>query len=377
MILAPVALTVAIATVLAVARLPSHISNIFRATRSTNGRLSFKPTDLSGIDIIALVLLIISKYGNKLIGRHPALKAADNGKGFLLPRITLSAALQVNKSDIDKFNTAVDDKQRESRDEDSPPLLLPAVTTPLLLIMLSNFSCPVLPFGAVNTKNRFEFLDPVACRSVDSIEDATATARLGGDDLLGRRVKRGMEFEIVIDVEGKPNGVGEKKILFRQIFGIMVFLPKSLKPIWDGRTDIADTNDSITLSEELSQQIKLSLNAPMKWAAVCKDVNPIHMSSLAAKMFGFPGKIAHGNHVVAYVIEQQRDVDVVKYPSRRLCWESEKPWFLSVEFKRPIVLPAVLETKFAVEDDETNQSKYRFQVMRGDKTHVTGSYGLL
>jgi hypothetical protein len=377
MILILFTFTVAIATVLAITFLPSHILNIVRATGSTNGLLSFAPTRLSGIDIIVLIILIIFKYGNKLVGRHPAFVIAKNGKDFALPPITLSAPLSVEKSDTAKFANAVDRKQRSDRDEISPPLLLPAITTPLLLIMLSNRGCPVLPLGAVNTQNRFEFLDPVACRAVNSIKDATVTARLGGDDLLGRRVKRGMEFEIVLEVEGKPDGASERRTIFRQVIGIMIFLPKSAKPTWEGTPDIADINQSAKLSAETTQQIKLSLNAPSKWAAVCKDMNPIHMSSVAAKLFGFPGKIAHGNHVVAHVIELQRDIDINQHPSRRLCWQSENPWFLSVAFKRPIVLPATLEVKFAGEYDEKDQSMCSFEVTRNEKTHVAGTYGVL
>jgi acyl dehydratase len=368
------ALTVVIATTLAVV-LPSHTLNIFRATGSSNGRLSFTPTRLSGIDVIVLAVLVIFKYINSLIGSHPAFKPTSDGKGFAIPWLTLSAPLHVDKSDIERFNIAIEKKQNEVKDVKSSPLLLPAVTTPLLLIMLSNRSCPVLPFGAVNTKNRFEFLDPAACRAVTCLKDAIVTGHLGGDSLVGRRVKRGMEFEIVIEVEGKMDKPPARRVIFRQVIGIMVFLPKSTKPAWESKQDIADTRNPMRIPEAPPQQIELSSNAPMKWAAVCKDLNPIHMSSLAAKLFGFPGKIAHGNHVVAHVVEKQRNVDPVKYPARGLFWQLEKPWFLSVEFKRPMVLPLALDIKFAVECDEANQSKFEFEVMRGEKVHITGAYG--
>jgi hypothetical protein len=42
----------------------------------------------------------------------------------------------------------------------------------------------------------------------------------------------------------------------------------------------------------------------VQWAAVCKGINPIQMSFLAARMFGFPGKIAHVNYVVAHFIKE-------------------------------------------------------------------------
>ena len=37
--------------------------------------------------------------------------------------------------------------------------------------------------------------------------------------------------------------------------------------------------------------------------ALCKDYNPIHVSAIAAKLFGFPGKFAHRNQVAASMIK--------------------------------------------------------------------------
>lgn len=369
----------AVPAALAFALSRSHASNILRATGSSKARLFFKPTDLSRTDLTVLIVLVIFKYVNKFIGRLPSLKAASNGKDIALPPLTLSAPLHVDKSDLERLDIAVDVVREERNVENviASPLLLPAATTPLLLILLSNRGCPVLPFGAVNTKNRFEFLDPVACRSVVSLKDLIVTSRLGGDELPGRRVKRGMEFEIVVEVEGKPDGALERKVIFRQIIGILVFLPKSAKPVWDSSQQDPNTGDSMRHPLAPPQQLKLASNAPVKWAALCKDVNPIHMSSVAAKLFGFPGIIAHGNHVVAHVVQKQRDIDVAQDPPRSLFWQSEKPWFLSVDFKRPMVLPSVLDITFAMEREEANRSKYGFEVVRGEKVHVTGVYGEL
>ena len=44
-------------------------------------------------------------------------------------------------------------------------------------------------------------------------------------------------------------------------------------------------------------------NAPLRWAAITRDYNLIHVSSLAAKLFGFRSAIAHGNHVAALLVE--------------------------------------------------------------------------
>lgn len=353
--------------------IPSHhTTNIFRATSQTNARLSFTPTRLSALDLTVLVVLVIYKYTSKLFNLQAPCRPSKNGKDFALPKLTLSAPLYVTKTDLENFAIAVD--QREDQKiggHENSPLLLPAVTTPLLLILLSNRNCPIFPFGAVNTKNRFEFLDPVACRSVTSLKDASVTAYLGGDESLGRRVKRGMEFDIVIEVEAMTIefGKAERKVNFRQVIGILVPLPRSTKPVW--REDAADlTKESATKPVELQfvDELNLSSSAPSAWARVCKDVNPIHMSSLAAKLFGFPGKIAHGNHVAALVVERQRQA------KGNLFWQTKKPWFLGVSFKRPMVLPLKLQIKMAA---ETEKGQGEFEIAKGEKTYVTGTHGQL
>jgi hypothetical protein len=67
-----------------------------------------------------------------------------------------------------------------------------------------------------------------------------------------------------------------------------------------------------------------------RYAAVSGDRNPIHMHALSAKLFGFPGAIAHGMWTKARALA---------------AIESRLPEFLGVEvrFRKPIVLPARVE----------------------------------
>ena len=67
-----------------------------------------------------------------------------------------------------------------------------------------------------------------------------------------------------------------------------------------------------------------------RYAAVSGDRNPIHMHALTAKLFGFPGAIAHGMWTKARALA---------------AIEHRLPEFLGVEvqFRKPIVLPARVE----------------------------------
>lgn len=245
----------------------------------------------------------------------------------------------------------------------------------MMLILLSNSGCPVLPFGAVNSKNRFEFLDAVACRCAASLREAAVQARSGGKELIGRRVKRGMEFDVIVEVKAKPHGSSESKVIFRQVIGILVFLPKSTKPVWndDMRNPATTVSKSLNTPEHL---VELTFDAPKKWAAVCNDINPIHMFSLAAKLFGFPGKIAHGNHVVAIVIEKLQGSPSSEEVGQ-LVWESKRPSFVEVTFKRPMVLPISLKMKFELASGSGGRSSSCFEVVRSDKTYIEGTWDVL
>ena len=56
----------------------------------------------------------------------------------------------------------------------------------------------------------------------------------------------------------------------------------------------------------------LPASASRAYAAVSGDVNPIHMSALTAKAFGFPRAIAHGMYTAARALsEYEADPEVL------------------------------------------------------------------
>ena len=73
----------------------------------------------------------------------------------------------------------------------------------------------------------------------------------------------------------------------------------------------------------------LPADAGRRYAAVSGDVNPIHMSALSAKAFGFPRAIAHGMYTASRAFTEAR-VDL----SRPLRWD--------VSFDAPVTLPGTV-----------------------------------
>lgn len=96
-----------------------------------------------------------------------------------------------------------------------------------------------------------------------------------------------------------------------------------------------------------------------RYATVSGDRNPIHMHSLTAKPFGFPGAIAHGMWTKAHCLA---------------ALESTLPdsYTVKVKFGKPVVLPR--KVGFGVESAD-NEGGLDFCVLpsRGRGTHLTGS----
>lgn len=90
-----------------------------------------------------------------------------------------------------------------------------------------------------------------------------------------------------------------------------------------------------------------------RYASVSGDMNPIHIHSLTARLFGFPSAIAHGMWTKARCLAAM---------------ESRLPDAFTVEaaFKRPILLPATVE--FAEKDD-----RFAVRDAKKGKPHLDGS----
>jgi len=95
-----------------------------------------------------------------------------------------------------------------------------------------------------------------------------------------------------------------------------------------------------------------------RYGIISGDVNPIHMSDLTAKAFGFPRAIAHGMWSLA-----------------RLASDFEASQFdggceLSVNFKLPVYMPAwLMLQRWPIE----NGSAFALRDAQGEKPHLTGT----
>lgn len=322
-------------------------------------RLRFSPNKLSAFQIICLVIFLSLKSLLKRLGLVPNLRPSrvkhpptrDEGT-FDLPDVRLEMPVVVSRLDLERYERATRAPNSASPTSGSNSLfLLSPVTAPLMLLLFARPACPVLPLGAVNVRNRIEFISPSECKTVSLCTRLRAQASLRRR---GRRVKRGMEVDVVIEAFGEDRG----DLIFRQVMTILQFLSKMVEPKWAGiqQKESSDTRspEDKAYGETKEGVLIIKEDAPSKWAALCNDYNPIHVSTLAAKLLGFPGKIAHGNQAAAMMME--RLASNQQSSIRNLWLDSSRASFMEVEFRRPMVVPLELRIKTA-DDAATQRSK--------------------
>jgi acyl dehydratase len=95
-----------------------------------------------------------------------------------------------------------------------------------------------------------------------------------------------------------------------------------------------------------------------RYASVSGDINPIHMHSLSARLFGFPSAIAHGMWTKARCLAA-------------LAGRLPDSFAVEASFRRPILLPATVEFAEAWEEGET--ARFAVRDAKKGTPHLEGS----
>ncbi|KAK6510702.1 hypothetical protein TWF506_009804 [Arthrobotrys conoides] len=285
-----------------------------------------------------------------------------------MPKLSVSMPFKLTEKDINLYTKATSStRENLDADEASKALFLSAVTEPCMLLLVAKRGCPIQPLGAVNVRNSFKLFRPELCKISDlqSAEGAMVVATLGSE---ARIVKRGVEFDLIVELGVKvlDGDTTEMKTVFRQVFTMLQFarIPKSLKV-----SEVSQKPEfefKMDSEKQAERQVQLSWNGPKDWARVCKDYNPIHISSIAAELYGLPGKIAHGNHMAALALAK-----VERKPLKQ-----DGGLALDVKFKRPVTVPARMDVRVEYEKLETNSEEKitHFALTSGEKVYVQGEY---
>ncbi len=223
------------------------------------------------------------------------------------------------------------------------PISFPHVmAAPLHMQLLTHAEFPLPLLGLVHVRNRIS-----QRRGLGSGESFDFEVRLGES----REVRQGLEFDILTSVRVD----GEE--VWSEVMTTLFRMGRPKQPA--ARPPPEQT------AARLSEYVAVDAPADIgrRYAAVGKDFNPIHLTPLTARLFGFKRHIAHGMWSLAHcaaLLAERVDGD---------------PRRLDVQFRQPLFLPGRAALKFGYRSsagDHRDGIEFVLLASYGDKIHLTG-----
>ncbi len=224
-------------------------------------------------------------------------------RGGQLPDRTVT----VDELPIDRANVAEYAEVTGLRYGDAVPLTYPfALTFPSVMSLVTGFDFPFAAMGSVHMENEITQYRPI--RVTDTVNIAVHAENL-------REHRKGLLVDVVTDVS-----VGNE-VAWHQV---TTFLHQQRTSLSDEPKPPPKKQPKLPAPKAI---LRISPGQIRRYAAVGGDHNPIHTSSVGAKLFGFPTSIAHGMFSAAAVLANLEASlpDAVTY---------------SVRFGKPVLLPA-------------------------------------
>jgi acyl dehydratase len=208
---------------------------------------------------------------------------------------------------IDPANVAAYAAVTGLRFGDTLPLTYPfALTFPTMMSLVTGFDFPFAAMGSVHVENRITSHRPITVS--DTVDVAVHAENL-------REHRKGLLVDLVTDVNVGNNTAWQQTTTF--LHQQRTSLSDEPKPEPKKQSKLGPPNALLRITPG---QIR-------RYASIGGDHNPIHTSSIGAKLFGFPTVIAHGMYSAAAVLANVEGQlpNAVEY---------------SVRFGKPVILPA-------------------------------------
>ncbi len=214
-----------------------------------------------------------------------------------------------------------------------PPTYLHVLAFPVAVALMTQRSFPLPLVGLVHVHNTI-----TVARPVDSGEQASFRVR--AVDL--RPHRSGRQFDVVAEAS-----VGAELVWTAR----STYLRREHKPAQ--RPDRPPTEAGATPTA----QVRVPADIGRRYAAVSGDRNPIHLSKLSAKAFGFPRAIAHGMWLAARTLAVLEG----RLPDAAT---------IDIAFKAPVLLPSTIGISAARVEGGWDLD---VRNVRSGRPHLTGS----
>jgi hypothetical protein len=276
-----------------------------------------------------------SMYPKIMVSRKPSLVP----QGGEVPRIESRLAKVV----IDRKHLAQYSEICGAAAGATLPIAYPHVLAmPLHLAMLGAEAFPVKLFGLVHVQNRIAMREPLSAE-----EPAEIRCWIEGY----RDTERGQEFDLHTEyvVGSEPRWDETCTFLAR----------KRPAPGAGKTTPVPRAPDGSPDAQAIkSSSFRAPSGLGRRYGFISGDVNPIHMSDLTARAFGFPRAIAHGMWSLGRLVSD--------FESAQFDGGCE----LSVNFKLPIYMPSwLMLQRWSIE----NGTAFALRDAQGEKPHLTGT----
>ncbi len=197
---------------------------------------------------------------------------------------------------------------------------LPAGALQLRILAAPGFPCDAA--GLVHVSNSISQRRPISVAATYTVE-----CRLTGDE----HTERGREFALKTEYRKGSTVAWEETMYF-------------LKPDRNRKKkNSISYQDEWLHSDGVNQlEIPVSGNTGRRYARVSGDYNPIHLYDFSARLFGFPGKIAHGMWMLGRCIAEMQPAAGFKNAT------------IEAQFKTPLFIPGSALLRYASKTGNTD-----------------------
>ncbi|MBI9115737.1 MaoC family dehydratase [Sanguibacter suaedae] len=299
-----------------------------------------------------------------LLARVPVLgglvggRDEDRASGIVLPDVTYRVA------DVVADPARLLAYQRllgEPADDLLPAGFVHVLAFPVAMAVMVRPDFPLPVAGMVHLANAVRVERPVHV-------DEHLEVRAWAEDALPHR--KGTQVDLVTEVSARTGAGDEREVVWR---GVSTYLakgvgaaPSAVAP--EVSDDAAGT--SVRSSAERFPTGRWTLDAGIgrRYAAVSGDRNPIHLSGLTAKAFGFPRAIAHGMYTAARALAES--------DAGRPGADGRGAYDWTVEFAKPVLLPGrvavAIEPTTSPDAGGRRAFRYAGWDAKSGKEHFTG-----